>query len=114
MGILKTAAKIAGTAVLVGTGSASAIIKTFADAAGAEPISDLFNSAQDASFNGIRNMWSNGDDRREEYLNDMSSNIDAAARKKIADTAYRAAQTAKKNGDMEKYEKNMEKYYEYK
>ena len=44
---------------------------------------------------------------------DISVNVEDATRRKMADTAYRAAQIAKKNGDEEKYQKYMDKYYEY-
>lgn len=115
MGLLKTGLKLVGTAALVVTGTASTVLKGVSEAAGVEIGSELFGATKDASFDGIRNLW-NSDDC-DEVVNqgeDISVNVEDAARRKMADTAYRAAQIAKKNGDEEKYEKYMEKYYEYK
>lgn len=117
MGILKTAAKVAGTAVLATTGAASAILQGVSDTTGIELASKMFFAAKQSSFNGIRNMWSNGDEERETLLDGISDHVDEishiAAQKKLADAAYSAAQIAKENGDMERYEEYMEKYHNY-
>ena len=114
MGLLKTGLKLVGTAALVVTGTASTVLKGCADAAGVEIGSELFGATKDASFNGIRSMW-NSDvcDDVISKAEDISDGAGDITRKKMAETAYRAAQIAKKNGDEEKYEQYMEKYYEY-
>lgn len=115
MGLLKTGLKLVGTAALVVTGSASTVLKGVADAAGVEIGSELFDATKNASFDGIRNIWNSDEcDEAVDRGEAISMNVEDAARRKMADTAYRAAQIAKKNGDQEKYEKYMEKYYEYK
>ena len=115
MGILKTVAKVAGSAVLVTTGTASGILKTISDTAGIEIVSDVLDAAKNASFDGVKSMWSdNYSESRDEKIDDMSRSSEEVTRRKMADTAYKMAQTAKKNGDMEKYESYMEKYYQYK
>lgn len=126
MGIIKGCLKVVGTAVLVVTGSASTILKGVSDTVGIELGSELFGATKDASFNGIRNMWSN------ESVDNIVGKGEATAdraenftRKQMADTAYKAAQTAKKMADREKdvqkrdeylrkYNDYMAKYYEYK
>ena len=115
MGLLKAAAKVVGTATLLATGTASAVLKTVADTAGVDLGSEVFGAAKDASFNGIRSMW--GGDMSEnsgKKLSDYEANSEDVARRKMAQTAKRAAALAKKNGDMEKYEKYMEQYELYK
>ena len=113
MGIIKGCLKLAGSAALVVTGTASTVLKGVSDAAGIELGSQLFGATKDASFNGIRAMW-DGDAVNDAIDKAESYDAEGAARRKMADTAYRMAQTAKRNGDMEKYETYMEKYYEYK
>lgn len=115
MGIIKGCAKLVGSAVLSATGIASTVLKGMSDAVGLEIGSELFGAAKDASFNGIRNMWDS--DTVQETLDkveEKSCGVEDAARRKLADTAYQMAQTAKRNGDMEKYETYMAKYEEYK
>ena len=115
MGILKTVAKVAGSAVLVTTGTASGILKTLSDSAGIEIVSDVLDAAKNASFEGVNSMWSvDYNEDRDEKIDDMSVSSEEVTRRRLADTAYRAAQIAKKNGDREKYETYMEKYYQYK
>lgn len=113
MGILGGIGKLVGSAVLGVTGAASTVLKGVCDTAGVELGSELFGAAKDASFNGIRNMW---DSEEAQERIDKAQNYDAAdsARRSMASTAYRMAQTAKKNGDMEKYETYMAKYNELK
>ena len=111
MGFLKGCLKAVGTAALVATGGASTILKGASDAIGLEIGSELFGAAKDASFNGIREIWgSEGCDEIMDKADHVSYNVEDGVRKNMANTAYRAAQIAKKNGDMEKYEMYMEKY----
>lgn len=115
--ILKTVAKVAGTATLAVTGTASTILKGVSDAAGVEITSEIFSATKDASFNGIKSMWDDGSDSREETfdkMDEMADSVETSAKRKLADTAYKAAMVAKRNGDEEKYEHYMDKYYEYK
>ena len=114
MGLLKAAAKIVGTATLLATGTASAVLKTVADTAGVDLGSEVFGAAKDASFNGIRSMWGGEiSEDIDEKLSDYEVSSEDTARRKMAQTAKRAADLAKKNGDMEKYEKYMEQYERY-
>ena len=113
MGIIKGCLKAVGTVALAATGTASTILKGMSDAMGVELGSEIFGAAKDASFDGIRSIWDS------EEAQDMINRAQASSygaedsvRKQMAQTAYRMAQVAKKNGDMEKYETYMEKYYE--
>lgn len=115
MGLLKSAAKIVGTVVLTTTGTASAVLKGVSDAIGVELGSELFGAAKDASFSGIRSMWDS--DKAHETIAKVereSTSLEDVPRRSMASTAYRAAQVAKQNGDMEKYEHYMEQYERYK
>ena len=97
MGLLKTGLKLVGTAALAVTGTASTVLKGVSEAAGVEIGSELFGATKDASFNGIRNIWNS--DACDEVMDrgeDISVNVEDATRRKMADTAYRAAQIAKK------------------
>ena len=126
MGIIKGCLKVVGTAVLVVTGSASTILKGVSDTVGIELGSELFGATKDASFNGIRNMWnSESVDKVIDKGEVTSDQVENSIRKKMADTAYQAAQTAKQMADKEKdaekkaaylqkYNDYMAKYYEYK
>lgn len=115
MGILKGCAKMIGSVVLGATGVASTVLKGMSDTVGFELGSELFGAVKDGSFNGIRNMWdSEAAQTRIDNAEDKSFAVEDAVRRKMADTAYQMAQTAKRNGDMEKYETYMAKYEEYK
>lgn len=115
MGIIKGCLKVVGTAALTVTGTASTVLKGMSDAAGIELGSEIFGAAKDASFNGIRSMWdSESAQGTIDKAQNASYGVEDAARRKMANTAYQMAQTAKRNGDMEKYETYMQKYYEYK
>ena len=114
MGIIKGIGKVLGTTVLGVTGVASTVLKGVFDTAGVELGSEVFGAAKDASFNGIRNMWDSEKAQDNISKAEMQSYaVEDAARRKMADTAYKMAQTAKRNGDMDKYETYMEKYEEY-
>lgn len=111
MGIFKTAAKVVGTVALVATGTTTTILKGAADAAGVELASEILGAAKDASFGGIRAMWdSDGAQNAIDMAEEKSYDAEDAARRNAANTAYRAAQIAKKHGDMEKYEQYMDVY----
>lgn len=112
MGLIKTIAKITGSTILVTTGTASAILKGASDTIGFELGSELFGAAKNANFNGISSMWSNSDASNK--ARELGDSAEKATRPKMADTAYRAAQVAKKNGDMERYHRYIKKYNEYK
>ena len=114
MGIIKGIGKVVGTTVLGATGFASTVLKGMFDTAGVELGSRVFGAAKDASFNGIRMMW-DGDAAQEriDKAENASYDVEDSVRRSMADTAYKMAQTAKRNGDMEKYETYMAKYEEY-
>ncbi len=121
MGLLKIVGKTIGTATLVVTGTTSTILKGVSDAVGFEIGSELLGSAKDASFNGIRSMWSSKDLEKDiAKSNKLESGTQAAIHnnaaqtaKKMAETAKRAADIARKNNDDEKYEACMLKYETY-
>lgn len=114
MGLLKFVGKTLGTATLVVTGTASAILKGVSDTVGFEIGSELLGSAKDASFNGIRSMWSDKDlEGGIAQADRLESGVQQATQSQMARTAKQAAEIAKKNGDMEKYEYYMEQYYKY-
>ena len=112
MGIIKGCLKVVGSAALVVTGTASTILKGMSDAAGLEIGSELFGAAKDASFNSIRKMWDS--ESADQKVTDYELSAEDGSRRMMADTAYKMAQTAKKNGDIEKYETYMEKYQQLK
>ena len=115
MGLLKALGKTVGTAALVVTGSASAILKGVSDTVGFELGSEILDSAKNASFNGIKSMWdSEGAEKTTEKLDGISDVVSEGSRKSMASTARRMAEIAKANGDMEKYEHYMEQYERYK
>lgn len=115
MRIIKFIGKTIGTATLVVTGTTSAILKGVSDATGFEIGSELMGSAKDASFNGIRSMWSNKDLEKTISQSDrIEDSVRNETRSQMARTARMAADLAKKNGDMEKYEHYMDQYERYK
>lgn len=105
MGILKAL----GKAALMTTGTASAILKGFSDAAGLEVGSEIFGAAKDASLNGARSLGGNTD-----KLEGLDSRLEGSTRKKMAQNAKDAANLARKNGNYEEYEHYMALYEQYK
>lgn len=115
MGLIKGILKVGASAILVATGTASTVLKGMSDAAGIEIGSEIFGAAKDASFNGIRGMWDNdGLQTAVDKAEEISDGTGDAMRRQMATTARRAAQIARQNGDMEKYEYYMEQYENYK
>ena len=115
MGLLKNIGKTIGTATLVVTGTTSTILKGVSDAVGFEIGSELLGSAKDASFNGIRSMWSENDLENTLSKSDKLENtVCNGTRSQMARTAKQAADLAKQHGDMEKYEFYIEQYEKYK
>lgn len=123
MGGIKKAAKIVGktigTTVLAVTGTASAILKTTSDSTGFELGSSLFGASQNASFNGIRKMWS------KKAVNDFTKSAEKHIKTNTlytvrstyeskADAAKKIANTAKEKGRMDKYDEYMDVYKESK
>lgn len=68
MGILKTIGKTLGTAALITTVTASAILKGVSDTVGFEIGSEVLGIAKDTSFNGVCSIWS---DKYLEYIDKM-------------------------------------------
>ena len=112
MGLIKGVFKVIGSTVLTVTGTASGILKGVSDATGFELGSEIFGAAKDASFGGIKSMWTN--ESSDNFADKMDNASEKFGQNKLADTAKRAAEIAKKNGDEEKYQYYMEKYNEYK
>ena len=112
MGILKGCLKVVGTVALGATGVASKILGEVSDVAGFEIGSDLFGMAKDASLDGIRSMWNS--ESVDSNIDKIDSSSYGFVNRKLADTAKRAANIAKANGDTEKYNYYMEQYEKYK
>lgn len=110
MGILKTIGKTLGTAALIVTGTASTVLKGISDTVGFELGSEVLGAAKDASFNGVRSMWSDKDLKCVDKMDGLDYKIEDAAHKQMARTAKQAAEIAKKNGDEERYEYYMNQY----
>ena len=115
MGILKFIGKTIGTATLVVTGTASTVLKGVSDVVGFEIGSELLGAAKDASFNGVRSMWSDKDiESTIEKSDKLEDGIRSGTQSQIARTAKQMADLAKQHGDMEKYEYYIEQYERYK
>ena len=108
-----------GTTVLGATGVASSVLKSMCDTAGVELGSEIFGAAQDASFNGIRNMWGvePAEDEEEEYLTEEEAEAAAIAQEKhklkvqalkCKDMAQKATTEEMRDKFMERYEALME------
>ena len=114
MGVLKFIGKTLGTATLITTGTASAILKGVSDTVGFEIGSEVLDAAKNASFNGVRSIWSDKDLECLDKMEDLDYKVTNATRSQMARTAKQAAEIAKKNGDMDKYEHYMTQYEMYK
>ena len=114
MRIIKIIGKTIGTAVLITTGTASAVFKGLSDAVGFETASNLLEHAKDASFNGVRSIWIDKDLEYLNHIEDLDFKVENATRKQMAQTAKQAAEIARKNGNEEKYEYYMNQYEIYK
>lgn len=121
MGLLKFVGKTIGTATLIVTGTTSTVLKGVSDAMGFEIGSSLFSTTKDASFNGIRSIWSDKDvEKGISKVEKAEGHIQNNSRYEMARTARQAALSAKnqansalQNGDSEKYSACMEKYDYY-
>ena len=105
--VLLVPAKIAGTAALIVTGTASAILRKGYDVAGADPVSDFFGTTQDASFNGIKKIWGSSP----EPLSESEYCLKIAEEKRSAAFHCRdVAQAARKAGNLEKEQQYLMRY----
>ena len=93
MNILKALGKTIGTAALVTTGTASAILKGVSDTVGFEIGSEVLGAAKDASFNGVRSIWSDKSLECMDKMDNLDFKVGDAARKQMARTAKQAAET---------------------
>lgn len=99
--------KVAGTAALIVTGTASAILRKGYDVAGADPVSDFFGTTQDASFNGIKKIWGSS----AKPLLDSEYCLKLAREKySAASHCYDMAKAAQKAGNAEKEQLYMTRY----
>ena len=114
MGILKTIGKTLGTAALITTGTASALLKGVSDTVGFEIGSEVLGAAKNASFNGVRSIWSDRDLECIDKIDNLDYKMGNITRNQMAETAKRAAEFAKKNGDIDKYHHYMDQYEMYK
>ncbi len=114
MGVLKTIGKTLGTATLVTTGTASAILKGLSDTVGFELGSEAMDVAKNASFKGVHSMWKDKDTSCVDKIEALDGKVERVTRSQMARTAKQAADIAKKNKDMDKYERYMNQYERYK
>ncbi len=113
MGLLKTAAKVVGTATLSATWLASGILRKASDVAGVEIGSELFGMGQDASANGIKAMWRSAS--TEEEIDESNAEISALEKRKqqlrsAASQCFDMACAAQKAGNQDKYDQFMARY----
>ena len=114
MGLLKIIGKTLGTATLVTTGVVSSVLKGVSDTVGFDIGSEILGTAKNASFNGVRSIWSDKDLEYIDKMENLDYKVGNATRSQMARTAKQAAEIAKKNGDMDKYHRYMEQYEMYK
>lgn len=67
MGLLKFVGKTIGSAALVVTGTASALVRQCAYAAGNDELGDAIGGLQDKSFDTIRDMWTPDEEKDDSY-----------------------------------------------
>ncbi len=114
MGLLKGALKLVGSAALVVTGTASAIVRQVANATDNPELENLVGRAQDASFNKIKDMWTSDDEKDDKYYeNQQEKSLDREYNSKMnaARQCRNMAEAAQKAGNDEKYNTYMDKYY---
>ncbi len=114
MGVFKFIGKTLGTVTLTTTGVASSVLKGLSDTVGFELGSEILGAAKDASFNGIRSIWSDKDLECINKMENLDCKVGNSTRSQMARTAKQAAEIAKKNGDMDKYQYYMNQYEMYK
>ncbi len=117
MGFLKGCLKVVGTVGLGAAGAASKVLEEISSAAGIELGEELFGTVKEASKNGIRSMWDDGSETSDKVFEAIDKGDDSTrgtGRKMMANTAKKAAEVARRNGDMEKYEHYMQQYEMYK
>lgn len=102
-----------GTAVLITTGTASAVLKGVSDTVGFEIGSELLDAAKNASFDKVRSLWNDEELSGVDKLEILDFKTETIARSQMARTAKQAADLAKKNGDMDRYERYMAQYEQY-
>ena len=113
MGLLKFVGKTIGTATLVVTGTASAVVRKVANMADNSELESIFGRAQDASFNKIKDMWTTDERKDDKYYNNQETKSEERSynAKLNAANQYRTmAEAAKKAGNHEKYNLYMDKY----
>ena len=93
---MKAIGKTLGTAALITTGTASAVLKGVSDTVGFEIGSEILGAAKDASFSGVRSIWSDKDLECMDKMEGLDSKAADASRKTMARTAKQAAEIAKK------------------
>ena len=72
MGLLKFVGKTIGSAALVVTGTASALVRQCAYAAGNDELGDAIGGLQDKSFDTIRDMWTPDEEKDEKYYENQA------------------------------------------
>ena len=114
MGVLKFVGKTLGTATLVVTGSASALVRKAASMADNAELESLLGRAQDASFNKIKDMWTADDKKDGKYYDNQNLKSMERTYNSKLDAAHQCrhmADVAKQAGADDKYALYMEKYH---
>ena len=114
MGLLKFAAKVAGSAALVATGVASTIFERASEMSGNDAAAGYAAAGREKSFEMIKNLWASNDGDDDELL-DESDAERVELQKEISryrseiSTLKSHASAAKKAGNEEKYSYYMER-----
>lgn len=112
--VLLVPVKLAGTAALIATGTASAILRKGSDVAGLDFGSDLFGATQDASFDGIKKIWGSSSEPLSEgdYLHKQAMEKYSAAAhcRDMAEAARKAGNAAKEEQYLRRYDDLMAQY----
>lgn len=111
MGLFKTVGKTIGTTILTATGVTSTVLKTCSDHVGFELGSEIFGSAKDASFNGIKKMWSSK--KADNFAEKTESLSRLEALRNARDGYLNKANAAKQIAEMAEQNGNERKQREY-
>ena len=111
MGVVKILGKAIGTTALTVTGITATVVKTCADSVGNEFWSTFSNSAKNASFNGIKKMWSNK--KVDKFTQNVNSITEKETLRNARDGYLNKAKAAKKFAEAAKQKGNETKQKEY-
>lgn len=115
MGLLKIAAKVAGSAALLATGTASSVLEQVAEMSGNDTIAGYANMGKEKSLEAIKSMWESSD--TSEDSDDISEEDAQRAQLQKEISRYRSeisnlkrySSAAKNAGNDEKYAYYMDR-----